>query len=290
MCILFRCHAIEAVLTFYVVLQSFLCGSMWGVCEAQLCFKEPGDICQGDTRETLGRHVPPLLFIFLLRDPSHLSSPSPLPGDQRIHLKEAPHSSLTEPSQQPHRDLIAASQSPHSSEPTPLSRFAKENLGGVRRVWESLFFAMVTIIQWKWRRKKCKWTLSCTFWGVPVWRSEILGGTSLDTLTFSEIFPFRLTLRYQWKKTTWYFWDLLPLRRMALRRTLALTPIDFNKRSWYGWVLIKTRLKPSGGDKLWSRSLNQSFVAPSTISSTLFHLLPQSLLSSTLPLTPLSSF
>ena len=100
MCILFRCHAIEAVLTFYVVLQSFLCGSMWGVCEAQLCFKEPGDICQGDTRETLGRHVPPLLFIFLLRDPSHLSSPSPLPGDQRIHLKEAPHSSLTEPSQQ----------------------------------------------------------------------------------------------------------------------------------------------------------------------------------------------
>ena len=51
-------------------------------------------------RETLGRHVPPLLFIFLLRDPSHLSSPSPLPGDQRIHLKEAPHSSLTEPSQQ----------------------------------------------------------------------------------------------------------------------------------------------------------------------------------------------
>ena len=185
MCILFRCHAIEAVLTFYVVLQSFLCGSMWGVCEAQLCFKEPGNNCQGDTGETLGRHVPPLLFIFLLRDPSHLSSPSPLPGDQRIHLKEAPHSSLTEPSQQPHRDLIAASQSPHSSEATPLSRFAKENLGGVRRVWESLFFAMVTIIQWKWRRKTCKWTLSCTFWGVPVWRSEILGGTSLDTLTFT---------------------------------------------------------------------------------------------------------
>ena len=59
-------------------------------------------------RETLGRHVPPLLFIFLLRDPSHLSSPSPLPGDQRIHLKEAPHSSLTETSQQPHRALTAA--------------------------------------------------------------------------------------------------------------------------------------------------------------------------------------
>ena len=39
------------------------------------------------------------------------------------------------------------------------------------------------------------------------------------------------------KKTTWYFWDLLPLRRMALRRTLALTPIDFNKRSWYEFSL-----------------------------------------------------
>ena len=149
MCILFRCHAIEAVLTFYVVLQSFLCGSMWGVCEAQLCFKEPGNNCQGDTRETRAAAA----FHFPSQGSFHLSSPSPLPGDQRIHLKEAPHSSLTEPSQQPHRDLIAASQSPHSSEATPLSRFAKENLGGVRRVWESLFFAMVTIIQWKCRRK-----------------------------------------------------------------------------------------------------------------------------------------
>ena len=101
MCILFRCHAIEAVLTFYVVLQSFLCGSMWGVCEAQLCFKEPGNNCQGDTRETLGRHVPPLLFIFLLRDPSHLSSPSPLSRRPKDPLKGST-------SQQPHRALTAA--------------------------------------------------------------------------------------------------------------------------------------------------------------------------------------
>ena len=133
MCILFRCHAIEAVLTFYVVLQSFLCGSMWGVCEAQLCFKEPGDICQGDTRETLGRHVPPLLFIFLLRDPSHLSSPSPLPGDQRIHLKEAPHSSLTEPSQQPHRDLTAAKP--------PLSPVSQKKIWEAWDVFESPSFS-----------------------------------------------------------------------------------------------------------------------------------------------------
>ena len=111
MCILFRCHAIEAVLTFYVVLQSFLCGSMWGVCEAQLCFKEPGNNCQGDTRETLGRHWGDTcrrcfsfsfsgILSLILTFAASRRSKDPLKGST---------------SQQPHRALTAASQRPHSS-------------------------------------------------------------------------------------------------------------------------------------------------------------------------------
>ena len=104
MCILFRCHAIEAVLTFYVVLQSFLCGSMWGVCEAQLCFKEPGDICQGDTRETRAAaafHFPSQgSFSLILTFAASRRPKDPLKGST---------------SQQPHRALTAASQRPHSS-------------------------------------------------------------------------------------------------------------------------------------------------------------------------------
>ena len=67
-------------------------------------------------RETLGRHVPPLLFIFLLRDPSHLSSPSPLSRRPKDPLKGST-------SQQPHRALTAANP--------PLSPVSQ------KKIWEA---------------------------------------------------------------------------------------------------------------------------------------------------------
>ena len=122
MCILFRCHAIEAVLTFYVVLQSFLCGSMWGVCEAQLCFKEPGDICQGDTRETRAAaafHFPSQgSFSLILTFAASRRSKDPLKGST---------------SQQPHRALTAANP--------PLSPVSQKKIWEAWDVFESPSFS-----------------------------------------------------------------------------------------------------------------------------------------------------
>ena len=122
MCILFRCHAIEAVLTFYVVLQSFLCGSMWGVCEAQLCFKEPGDICQGDTRETRAAaafHFPSQgSFSLILTFAASRRPKDPLKGST---------------SQQPHRALTAAKP--------PLSPVSQKKIWEAWDVFESPSFS-----------------------------------------------------------------------------------------------------------------------------------------------------